>query len=1836
MSITTYNTVYFDDLLVSDLNQKTPLDKNYLRILFKPGHSVQVRELNQLQSILQNQIDRLGSSFYREGSAVHGGNISFDPNVKTVDVELNSLYSSSRLANITHLKDQLGLVASVYHYEILEIEGSTATTVRFYLRYNNSIQASDGTNSSVFVTEYTGNGGNSIENSLLEYDIELDDTDETLGAVVNTGYSAALFLSDSIFFIKGSLVHTPRQQKFFNYSQDENEVKSQINGYAYLSYNEYVTNYTSDDTLLDNANGTPNYSAPGADRYTIDLTLDFSNEETFDSLQNTVKLLTIKNSLVLDSLKQRYTELDRTLAQRTFEESGNYTVSKFDITVREFYNDLSNGGRYQVSEIPQEIYTDSEQPEDIIAKAKDLYSLSLDPSVAYVSGYRIEPVEKQEMYISKARGASHISQEASVSASATVGNYVIGSFSVDSPLPIVQNALGVYDLINSAAAVIGTCRIRAIESTSTSGEYACFLYDIKMSGNNRFSSTVAIKNVSFTPDFVFNLDSDFGAAIFDAQNFSSTFLLPYSTIQNVSDLEYYTLRTVTDTATTFSLTDPNETFADTTNTIARLTDGTIVAQSPELSPDAKTITFDQAVTSACLKIKIKSGVGNSRLKTKTKTTAANAISPVNGIYTLVHSDILKLVKVTVTNASGADVTRYCRLTSDGQHPTHYSNATVEYTGPALTAPATLWFEYDYLAHGSGDYFTVNSYANISYSDIPSYEGVRLSDVYDFRPLILAGASSATITAIDPNSVFEANVKYYLPRKDSVVVNPAGEFSIVRGEASLKPIEPAIARDSMLLYTLDIPAYTFSASDIKITPIDNRRYTMRDIGGLAKRINNLEYYTSLSLLERNAMDKRIIDPSTATERFKNGILVDSFYNHAVGDTFNSGYACAVDTVNGGLSPKQLAKSTRIKIVSLDNLREHAHGITLDYEERPLISQLYASETISVNPYDVAVFTGSLSLLPSTDDWKDTITAPDIIVNDSGAYDAMLLASQRNPNMFGTVAGEWTNNWTGRSVRLGRWDFTRSRTWGQWRERITTLTGTRTRELITTSLGSETTTQSLGENIIDTSYIPYIRSRKIYFTGIGLKPNTRVYAFFDNIDVTGYCNQLNGVPAINFDKIDDSSVELFTNIDSTNTLFFKNAPLITDSAGKIYGEFIIPNNSIHKFKTGERTLRLTSSPRNLNTEAETVANGNYIASGTTVTVQETILSITRPVVNTTTRLQTEAARQTVVDWFDPLAQSFVIPEIEEGIFATSVDIFFAQKSASLPVTLQIVTVENGIPTQKIVPFSKVVLDASAVAIDPNRGQIATNFKFSDPVYLRHGVEYAIVLLSNDSTYRVWIATVGGTNVATNTFISKNVYGGVFFTSQNASTWTPEQNRDLKFVLNRAEFNTTGTAIHTSSIAGRLSDIQVGVSGSGYTTAPLVTIAAPGVTASATAVLQNGGVTSFTNISGGTNYNAAPFVTIGAPTGSGEKRQARAVAFINSLGTVYKISTANVDGGDPGLGYVSIPTVTIDPPGITATAVASIDPITNGVSEIEIVTPGSNYRTAPAVTIAPPTSGTPATATANIDEVVFSGFNLNQTALVPQKTSLVNSIVNSNETYDGVELNTNYNLTAEYNITVEDQIQVTNVLSTTSPYVSPMLDIERKSIICFRNEVNNFDVYETTSDDGIGTRTIVDASDIVAGKTYTILTVGATATNWVDIGAANSNIGTTFIANAVAPTGNGTAYLEPVINYTPGARYITKPVVLNNSADRLNIYLDINRPVVSTDVKVYVKFGESTSWTLVEPSQPIAVNSDDDSYSEVSYIATDSDKEFTRFTVKIVMLSSNPAFVPRIKDMRVIATI
>ena len=273
---------------------------------------------------------------------------------------------------------------------------------------------------------------------------------------------------------------------------------------------------------------------------------------------------------------------------------------------------------------------------------------------------------------------------------------------------------------------------------------------------------------------------------------------------------------------------------------------------------------------------------------------------------------------------------------------------------------------------------------------------------------------------------------------------------------------------------------------------------------------------------------------------------------------------------------------------------------------------------------------------------------------------------------------------------------------------------------------------------------------------------------------------------------------------------NVRLISDLSATLIGSFFIPNpNNVNhpRFETGTKTFTLLNDQNNNQDTATTIAEEGFSSSGTLETVQENIISVRNARIENKQEFESrnvnrslgtqvvgssvvsQSQRDVVIGWYDPLAQSFLV-EDETGVFLTKCDVFFRSKDdMDIPVVFQLRTMENGFPTQKVLPFSEIVLEPGSVNISGD-GSVATTFEFKAPVYLEGGKEYAICLASNSTKYSVYISRIGENDILTQTFISNQPYLGSLFKSQNASTWEASQWEDLKFTLYRADFVESGS--------------------------------------------------------------------------------------------------------------------------------------------------------------------------------------------------------------------------------------------------------------------------------------------------------------------------------------------------------------------------------------------------------------------------------------------------------------
>ena len=190
---------------------------------------------------------------------------------------------------------------------------------------------------------------------------------------------------------------------------------------------------------------------------------------------------------------------------------------------------------------------------------------------------------------------------------------------------------------------------------------------------------------------------------------------------------------------------------------------------------------------------------------------------------------------------------------------------------------------------------------------------------------------------------------------------------------------------MLLAEIQLPAYVLDIDDITFNKSQNKRYTMADIGDLERRINQIQYYTALNLLEKDANSFQVQDEN-GLDRFKSGFVVDNFSGHSVGDVQNDDYRNAIDYEDNELRPKFTMKgislieeNTTDTQRTNDNYQKTGDIITLPYTDVVSVQQPYATRVENLNPALSFSWTGICSLDPSGDEWFEVNRLPALIIN-----------------------------------------------------------------------------------------------------------------------------------------------------------------------------------------------------------------------------------------------------------------------------------------------------------------------------------------------------------------------------------------------------------------------------------------------------------------------------------------------------------------------------------------------------------------------------------------------------------------------------------------------------------------------------------------------------------------------------------------------------------------------------------------------------------------------------------------------------------------------------------------
>lgn len=1464
MTIDLNKTPYYDDF-----DEK----KNYLKLLFKAGLPVQARELNQIQSLLQKQIGIFADHVFANGSKVSNCRTSI---VYRNYVRLLDVYADTQeQVDVEQFDSTYRVIGEVSKVEAQLVKGTNKNIddpATLFVVYDKTGEY-DGEEK----TEFMAGEDLSIvdKNGVVIQRVTIrcpgcanSDLPKEISPL---GISAFFAIDEGKIYYNQFFVDITRQEiiliKYVEFNEDGiaiNQERFKVG----LDFVESIVTAEEDNTLYDNALGYPNESAEGADRYHAEFILVKRTYSAEDG-ENFVLLAKVLEGLQVEFMKadSEYGQLYEEFARRTYEQAGNFTVTPYKTKFYEAKKTATNGAQG---------WSDTGKEKDLVAV--------VSPAISYVKGYRCETKADTVVTFEKARDtekvdnfSQYISNRPYIVVKPITKSHIVAPN--NSPNILSNTELHLYDGAIDVNSVSGNNIgfLKVIDQAIIgNGEYRLYVFDVTITkAGANFGQAKSCKTLD--DKFIAEVSLVNGIAqITDPNNTSLIFKINQDNIKSLRDINNndngdttifirrkLVGRTDNNGVVTFNA-QTNETFLvfnpqDNFGYVgtANVPEKMLSLNSTNYITTGSTLTVNTGSTNANLEIVVYANIQKVDQTENTKIVDLKVITTTTEPSGLVGNEIklgvadafqIKSIQITKTGDEPIDVTNEYILNT-GQTDMYYTESSIKrIVNRNISSGQRLTISFYYFKHeGTAGYFTVDSYKQLleeenewglTYKDIPVYSSnngntFRLSDCFDFRPILMNGTigTNTSIPVQSTTAIFD--VEFYLPRTDLLCINYKGELYVKKGTASLNPVPPKCDADSMALYEIQLKSYTFDIKGVATKFIENKRYTMRDIGAIENRVKKLEYYQTLSLLESETANMSIKD-ADGFDRYKNGFLVDSFTNYNSGDLLNSEYRATIDYKRGELRPIAVATSTQLEVDEAKsvNVLQKGKVAMIPYDEEKFQENPYATRNISINPYLVYNKKGSLVISPNIDTWSDTERLPDIVTNVDTGLDAINQIADA-AGVFDAKYGSWsdantTTQLTDNLRTVTTTDFS-SRRWmnfgragNHWgllqttsvvNQQTGTITSTQNRTVSNTTMESRINEYTITDIVKDVSIQPYVRSRIIEFYGSKMKPNRTVYAFFDGVDVTKHCKMID---AIIYDNMEIEKIR--------NQAIFGGIPLKTDENGEIRGEFRIPANT---FFTGEKTFVLTDDPQNTgnNDVCTTSASTTYFAGGINQSKQDSTLNIITPEFTTTTRQEEKTTTQTLTSrnqtttevirdvssgaiiesnttvvnqappttvvnqwqsWWniDPVAQAFVVTE---PCFISRLELFFKEIDQ---VTNEIIWVElrtmvNGYPSTTVLT-RKEYTPKEIVPYVSNTSATPFSVVFDRPVFVDANVSYCFVVGGYSPDTRLWVSRLGEevVNMKGKT-VEEPPTPFSSFRSINGETWNAEQYENIKHSIYRAVF-------------------------------------------------------------------------------------------------------------------------------------------------------------------------------------------------------------------------------------------------------------------------------------------------------------------------------------------------------------------------------------------------------------------------------------------------------------------
>ena len=1513
---------YFDDF---------DPDKDFLRVLFRPGFPVQARELTTLQSFMTNQVRRFGNHIFKNGArvsegtinVVNGSNYMFLTGSGNASLPISNARAGTAIADLNTLEGKIitNSDGTVRARVLKQPTGSvgTANVGALYFQY--------------ITAKVFSSTGDYIYATLA------DNPGLTVG-LVNTfnALSPACLgeVAEGVYYVNGFFTRVPAQTVIISTTSQTPSAKLGFRA------EQAVTTQNNDATLYDNARGTTNEGAPGSHRLQqtlsfVALPIDSTEDETF------FRALTIENGVIVNQTKgnAQYNNLGDVLARRTFDESGNYAVKPFTVIVSDGDSDnykLKIGPAkayvkgYEITKRNPQILTYTKNSDFkrtsnfkvpfnnisnflVLSSSGTLPGQTGSDPYTYANRLLLKDSDGDTIGVARAYGFYNDSlyvydtkmfQVITTSSSLTVsdGNDINASkavgyvYNADGQAGATGNATTLINWsarlpraqeVSSTVATIGSgitinkSQVYELDDVVTitgAGGFTASVQELSLLNPNPSLVTTLTNEVKTLRGTSTVFDNDF--TIVEDTGLSSSTINGYWNASRVDDQEeiekvlkfkYLKIKNTGDgvarTGVNFgwsaqdkhiSLAYPDilQVYGINQSTNATFTAGQftrIEINTTGLVPVGSTVKGLSSGTEAIVALQNATSTGagdiaatsgyHSFLTGTGSNTTLEVIYQKNTAFTT--GETLKVTSpagitaytspinyVSATAATGKNISALYNL-DNGQRNEFYDIGRLVRVGNRKAPPSgdiIVFYSYFSASPVNNFFYSTDSYRNLNYykDDVRLYsepqpigtnirnEGRDLRNSIDFRfrvedivtditssPFIFSSRNYYNQPRIQPDTVFTTDMDEYLGHILLLSLDEKGTYVSKKGQPSVKNFKrPEVTPDVMPVAFITVPGgVRYPETEIETVIVDNKRYTMRDIGKIEDRINRLEESVALSLLESQALHDNI------NERAKSGFVVDDFSlaennPNSSADPAHPEYNATIDVVDNILIPGQTdGVPITMEVSAKDNINEHyftERGIVVkDFKEEQLVAMTQATGCHRINPFATWIYIGDMTLTPSEHHWRDKVNSYFTEFNgrvrpfsgDSDRFSQFLRVTTASPGGSSTSRREWFGAQSSTSSQSGRTITTTTR---QARRRITTTTFGAPRVIA----GTKPTETHTGSEVIENLQDYWMRNPAggIKFEAANLKANTEHELTMGEVvidgsvttDVNGFVTGTFNVPYQTF-KAGEEIVSLKDTFVDGNA---SSASAVFKSVGHRDFFDILAQTDNKRVDTLNLGVQVRStSTRTLPPPRPPEPQGGGRGDDGGGSPGDPIAQLFRlPTKGTPTAAQVLAGE--------------VGATIPNAII-TSIDLWLCYVDERPQMNTMIAEIRetvNGYPAgpNKIIGSTGwVVLDKSMEVTTPTKTN-GTNFKFRQPVSLKGETEYSIVLKSPSDATEVFVAEIGeqlldGSGVHDE---QPNVggYFGSFFVSQNQTTWSAEQNTDMTFRLNRANFDINDTGLPPTS--------------------------------------------------------------------------------------------------------------------------------------------------------------------------------------------------------------------------------------------------------------------------------------------------------------------------------------------------------------------------------------------------------------------------------------------------------